>query len=294
MPITHPFEPADQIAVEPLKKAAAPLRGKMGRPESRLAYDKLMAMTPPAAGVTYEEATIGGVPGWWCRPDNPQTNAVILHLHGGGFVVGTAKAYRSFVGQIAARAGAAAFIPDYRLAPEHSFPAAIDDVEAVFRALAATNEVAIVGDSAGGALALALLNSRLPALCAVALSPVTDFTIGGESMCTRADADPYLTPEGVTASVNRYLGGHDPKDPRASALHGDLRDLPPVQLHVGDAEVLLDDSIRYGERHGDCEVHVWLGMPHVHQISIGILEAAAQSLDEVGAFLRKFMPRRAQ
>jgi acetyl esterase/lipase len=223
----------------------------------------------------------------------------ILHLHGGWFNWGSAQAFGNLVGHIAACAGVEAFVPDYRLAPEHRFPAATEDVRACYLGLIELgfSGVAITGDSAGGNLALGLLHfaaaqrasgSARP-VAAVALSPVTDLALTGASWETRASADPYFVRSQVAELVRSYLGGHDPADPLASPLYGEFAGLPPICVHVGDDEVLLDDSLRYVERAVaagvDARVDVWEGMPHGFLSGIGTLAASNQSLDEIGRFL---------
>jgi acetyl esterase/lipase len=228
------------------------------------------------------------------HPANALPDQAILHLHGGWFNFGSANAYRHLVGQIAARAGARAFVPDYRLAPEHPFPAATDDVLASYRALAASGvrRIAVTGDSAGGNLALGLA-SRVGGDAAlvgvVVLSPVTDLTLSGATYETRAQADPLFTRPQVADLVRAYLGGADAKQPLASPLHGPFAGLPPVRIHVGDDEVLLDDSLRYAERAVaagvDARVDRWMGMPHGFPANVGKLKAAALALADLGAFL---------
>jgi epsilon-lactone hydrolase len=228
-----------------------------------------------------------------------QKGAAILHLHGGWFNWGTASALRNLVGHIATSAGADAFIPDYRLAPEHPFPAAVEDAEACYRGLVerGIKKIALSGDSAGGTLALVLLSIATakagpagiaPAGAAV-LSPATDLALTGESFGTRAEADPYFIKSQVAGLVRSYLGDSDPRNPLASPLYGDLTGLPPVRVHVGDDEVLLDDSRRYVERAVaagvDAKLDVWVGMPHGFVGSVGKLHAANQALRAVGAFL---------
>jgi monoterpene epsilon-lactone hydrolase len=224
---------------------------------------------------------------------------VILHLHGGWFNFGSAKAYRHLVGHIAARAGARAFIPDYRRAPENPFPAATDDVMVCYRALVdqGLSRIALSGDSAGGNLALAIASRVIgnkdamsATLKGVAvLSPVTDLTLSGASYATRAEADPLFTRLQISELVGAYLGAVDPKHPLASPLFGRQAGLPPIRIHVGDDEVLLDDSLRYVDRAVaagvDAHVDVWTGMPHGFPASIGKFKAAAKSLDAVGTFL---------
>jgi monoterpene epsilon-lactone hydrolase len=249
--------------------------------------------------VRFEADTVGGVSGWWCRPSQAKSEHVILHLHGGWFNWGSAQAFRHLVGHIAVSAGAHAFIPEYRLAPEHVFPAAVTDVESCYDGLVERGfaRIAVVGDSAGGALALVLLRlvtARSTAggvipVGAVALSPVTDLTLSGQSWKTRAAADPYFVESQARELVRSYLNGADPTDPRASALYGDLAGLPPVRVHVGDDEVLLDDALRYVARAVDAgvdaRVDVWQGMPHGFSSGVGKLAAANQALAAIGTFL---------
>jgi acetyl esterase/lipase len=223
----------------------------------------------------------------------------VLHIHGGWFNWGSAHAFRHLVGHIAAQAGVQAYVPDYRLAPEHPFPAAAEDVRASYFGLIESGftKIAITGDSAGGNLALGLLaflnTSRASAKRAivgsVALSPVTDLSLSGGSWRTRAVADPYFTQPQVTEWVRSYLDGHDASDPFASPLHADLAGLPPIRVHVGDDEVLLDDSVRFVERAVaagvDARVDVWEGMVHGFLGEVGRLAASTEALNLIGAFL---------
>jgi acetyl esterase/lipase len=273
-------------------------------PDGRPGFDELMEKTPAADGVDYEPAILGGVAGWWCRPMHAEPDAAILYFHGGAYVVGSARAYRHFAGQIAARAGAPAFVADYGLAPERPFPAAVEDAEAAYRALAETgvSRLAIVGDSAGGGLALVTTERMTGAaregvvprpVATVALSPWTDLALTGESIVARAGRDPLLTAAALEAACERYLGRHDPRDSRVSPLYGDLAGLPPVMLHVGEHEILLDDARRYAERLGAagsaCELHVWEGMVHVFPANLALLRAAREATDGIGAFLRRHL-----
>ena len=273
-------------------------------PAGRTAFDALMEKTPAADGVHDEPATIGGVAGWWCRPGDAARSAAILYLHGGAYVVGSASAYRHFVGQIAARAGMSAFVADYALAPERPFPAAIDDAESVYRGLvsAGISRIAIVGDSAGGGLALVTSERMARAsetgtvprpIATVVMSPWTDLTLAGQSIGSRAQRDPLLDVDALDEARRQYLGAHDPSDPRASPLYGDLAGLPPVLLHVGDDEVLLDDARRYAEgmraAGSAAELHVWKGMVHVFPANVALLQAAREALDDIGAFLRRHL-----
>jgi len=295
--VVHAVTAKDAAAVAAMRITVEPHRGELQGTGARQPYDALMEHVSPAEGVTYEAGTVGGVPGWWCRPARARSGQAILHLHGGWFNWGSARAYRNFVGQIAARAGAAAFVPDYRLAPEHPFPAALVDSQAAYEGLIAdgTRRVAIVGDSAGGGLGLVLLSlathdGRAPVGAAL-LSPVTDLTLTGESWEAQAETDMLFTRAQATALVQAYLGSSAATDPKASPLLGDLRGLPPLRVHVGGDEMLLDDSTRYVARAVaagvDARLDVWRGMQHVFQGGIGTLSAAAESLDAIGAFLRE-------
>src|SRR2546429_5992846 len=284
----HPLSPEDALGATALRASVAAFKGKLAGTGARGPFDAVMERVAAPTDVTFEADTVGGISGLWAKPARPRQGAAILHLHGGWFNLGTARAYRNFVGHIAASAGAAAFIPDYRLAPEHPFPAAVTDVEACYRGLVdkGINKIAVVGDSAGGNLALVLLSIDKSAVGAVAISPVTDLALTGESFETRADADPYFTKSQVAGLVGAYLGRADPKNPLASPLYGDLSGLPPIRVHVGDAEVLLDDSRRYVERAVaagvDAKLQVWMGMPHGFVTGVREFDAARRSLRAIG------------
>jgi acetyl esterase/lipase len=283
----------------------ASMKGNVTGPSSRGPFDDLMEKTPAADGVTCEAAAVGGVAGWWCLPDDAVAGAAVLYFHGGAYVVGSARAYRHFVGQVAARTKVAAFVPEYGLAPEHPFPAAVDEAQACYRGLVEKGfgKIALAGDSAGGGLALVLLSlltararegSALRPVGAAVISPWTDLALSGRSMQARAEADPLLTRESLASAAQLYLGGHDARDPLASPLYGDLTGLPPVRIHAGEDEVLLDDSLRYGqriEREGSIvQVHTWEGMIHVFLSNVALLLAAREALDDIGDFLRQQFP----
>src|SRR5437660_4026354 len=287
----HPLSPEDALGATALRASVAAFKGKLAGTAARGPFDAIMEQVAAPTDVTFEADTVGGIAGLWAKPARPRKGAAIIHLHGGWFNLGTARAYRNFVGQIAASAGADAFVPDYRLAPEHRFPAAVEDVAACYRGLVAKgiNQIAVTGDSAGGDLALVLLSIDKSPVGAVAISPVTDLALTGESYATRAEADPYFTKPQVAGLVHSYLGRTDPTNPLASPLYGDLSGLPPIRVHVGDDEVLLDDSRRYVERSVaagvDAELDVWMGMPHGFVTAVREFEAARQALKAIGAFL---------
>jgi monoterpene epsilon-lactone hydrolase len=296
---THPLDPEDVPTVAAMRAMASSTKGMLRGVEAREPFDALMESVLPNDDVTFKSGTVGGIPGFWVHPVDCRGDEAILHLHGGWFNLGTAKAFRHLVAQIAARAGARAFIPDYRLAPENPFPAAVEDVLACYRGLdeSGIRRMAVTGDSAGGNLALVLashvsgkaVSAKTTLVGAVALSPVTDLTLSSATYATRADADPYFTRPQVTELVRAYLGSADPRDPLASPIYARLSGLPPVRIHVGDDEVLLDDSRRYIERAiaagVDARLDVWTGMAHGFAGSVGKLKASAQALDAIGMFL---------
>lgn len=287
--IFHPLPPGDADLMRTTRERIASEPPLTLTPENRARFAEFMVITP-SANVAYEAAELGGVRGWWARPRPYDAHSAILHLHGGGYVIGSAACQRSFASQIAARAGIPAFVVDYRLAPEHPFPAALDDAEAAFNALAAAGyeRIALVGDSAGGGLALAMITATHihcdPHIAgAVLFSPWTDLALTGDSMRTRADVDPLLSREWLDTAASLYLGSRDRRDPQVSPLYADLSGLPPTLVHVGDDEVLLDDSTRLGDH---VELHVWQGMLHVFSADVA-LAASQEALDIAGAFLRR-------
>jgi epsilon-lactone hydrolase len=295
----HPLSQEDSAVVGAMRSAVAPMKGKVEGTAGRGPFNDIMERVAVPEGITFEAAIVGGISGWWARAPRAQKGAAIIHVHGGWFNWGTAQAFRNFVGHVALSAETDAFIPDYRLAPECPFPAAVEDVEACYLGLAdmGIRTIAISGDSAGGNLALVLLSiasaqasrySIVP-VGAVAFSPVTDLALTGKSFDTRADADPFFTKSQVAGLVRSYLGGADPKNPMASPLYGDLSGLPPIRVHVGDDEVLLDDSRRYVERAVaagvDAKLEVWTGMPHGFVTGIGKYISAGEAFHAVGEFL---------
>jgi epsilon-lactone hydrolase len=282
-----------------LRQKLMSMKGSVNGPDARRAFDEMMTAVPSASGITYDAETIG-VPGKWCRSPEAINDAAILYFHGGGYVVGAAEAYQHFAGQIAFRAKTAVFVPEYRLAPEHPFPAAVEDAQAAYAGLLAQGftKIALAGDSAGGGLALALLSTSSKARAgsdtilkgAAVISAWTDLAMTGESMKTRADADLLSTPSSLAALSRLYLGNQNARDARASPLYGDLGALPPVRMHVGENDVLLDDSLRYAERleqaGGTIEVHTWQGMMHVFPSNVALLRAAQEALDDIGDFIQ--------
>jgi acetyl esterase/lipase len=297
--VFHRISAIDKTAISAMRAIVEPHKGSLRGTAARTPFDAIMEHVAVPEGVTFEARTVGGIPGWWCKPKNAQLEAVILHIHGGWFNWGSAKAFRNLVGHLASHAGAFAFAPDYRLAPEHPFPAASEDVRDCYAGLIALGyrKIAVTGDSAGGNLAFELLlslkasqtNNQVVPVAGAALSPVTDLSLSGASWTTRAAADPYFTQTQVADLVRSYLNGADTNDPAASPLRADLTGLPPIRVHVGDDEVLLDDSVRFVDRAlaagVDVQLDVWEGMVHGFLGSVGQLSASTQALEQIGAFL---------
>jgi epsilon-lactone hydrolase len=249
--------------------------------------------------VLVTEVTAGGVPAYWLDAPGIDPGQVLVFVHGGGFQLGSLRSH----GELAAPLGRASrmrvLFPEYRLAPEHPFPAAIDDVLAAWRWLRAEQDLSaasmtVAGDSAGGGLAVALLvalrdaGEALPAAAAL-MSPHVDLTSSGASMTERADQDPIFTPATLRQFASDYLAGADPKTPLASPLSAALASLPPLLVQTGTAELLLSDSERLASAATQAEVDVTLqlgeGPPHVYQIMLGTPEAA-EATEQIGKFLR--------
>ena len=249
---------------------------------------------------TYRRVNAGGVTAEWVTAEGASDSRVVLYLHGGGYIIGSPRTHRALMAKLSQDAGARVLGLDYRLAPEHPFPAPVEDAVAAYHWL--LNEgydpgrIAVAGDSAGGGLAVAaLVQSRylglpMPA-AAVCISPWVDMEGLGESMETRAKADPMVGKENLMISAKTYLGGSDPKAPLAAPLYADLRGLPAILIQVGDAEVLLDDSTRLAgvarEAGVEVQMHVWDDMIHVWHLFAPILPEGQQAISQAGEFIKK-------
>ena len=253
----------------------------------------------PWAGVRVEPVVADGVPGEWVVPKHAAEDRALLYLHGGAWVMGSPRTHRALVADLARRAGVRALAIDYRLAPEHPYPAALDDCAAGYEWLLASGidpgRIVVAGDSAGGNLALALLlrlrdaGTPLPA-GAVLLSPVTDLELGGASHATRKAVDPFFARADLRPFITQYAVAHDLRDPYLSPVGADLGGLPPLLIHVGDHEVLRDDAVRLGERARAAGVEawtvVWPGMTHVFQMQTFLLPEARRANREIADFVR--------
>jgi epsilon-lactone hydrolase len=252
---------------------------------------------PPPLGVRFTPSVLGGVPGEWAEAkatDGPRVT--LLYLHGGGYIGMSSATHRNLTAAYARR-GFRVFAPDYRLAPEYPFPAAVEDATAAWRGLRArvAGPIYAAGDSAGGGLTLALL-MRLRDLgergpeAACLFSPWTDLAVTGASARTNETRDPLLVASGIHKVAAVYLDGADPRNPLASPLYGDFAGLPPLMFFVGDTEVLLDDTLRAAERARQAGVPVELrlgrDMPHVWPILNRVTPEGRHAMDEAAAFLR--------
>ena len=261
-------------------------------------YEALFATMPVADDLAIEQVDLGGVSALRVATPGSDTGKAILYLHGGGYVVGSAQGYRGLAGEVSRAAGMPAMVLDYRLAPEHPFPAAVDDAVAAYRALVADGtkpaSIVLAGDSAGGGLALAAMlklrdeGDALPA-AALLISPWADATCTASSLTSKAAEDPSLTKHGLDVCAHRYLGGSPASDPLASPAKADLSGLPPLLVQVGSIEILLDDALAIAASAAAAGTMVRLevhpGLPHVFHAFHFMLPQAKAALDDAGAFL---------
>jgi acetyl esterase/lipase len=264
--------------------------------EQRAAMEASTEMFPMDSDVLTEEVDAGGVLADWISVAGDATERVVLYLHGGAYVLGSRATHRALAGRIARASRARLLLPEYRLAPENPFPAAVEDAVSCWRWLVSEgcppDRMAIAGDSAGGGLTLATLlalkaaGDPLPA-CAVGLSPWTDLEGTGPTAEPGAVDDPMLTVDGLRTSGRQYAGA-DLSNPLASPLHGELDGLPPLLLQVGTREILLSDSTRFADKARAAGVEVNLeveeGLIHVWQMMPGVPEAQS-AIDRIGAFI---------
>lgn len=271
--------------------------------DRRASMEAATAGLAPPDGTTVEPVDAGGVPAEWVVAAGARTDRTLLYLHGGAYTAGSLSTHRLHVANLSAAAAVRALHVDYRLAPEHPHPAAVDDAVAAYRWLLGTgvdpHHVVVAGDSAGGGLAAALLvalrdaGDPLPAGGAL-ISPWTDLTLTAATLATRADVDPMVSREGLAPSAEAYLAGADPTTPTASPLHADLRGLPPLLVHVGDHEVLLDDAVGLAERAraAGVDVELWVApeMIHVWHAFAGIVSEGAEAVARLGTWVAQHLP----
>jgi acetyl esterase/lipase len=266
--------------------------------EQRRQLRELLSAQPLPAGITVTAAALGGVPAAEITIDGTEPRHVVLYFHGGVYVMGDAFLAAGLASQVARRAAARVFSVGYRLAPEHPYPAAVDDALAAYEALlhngTPPSDIAFAGESAGGGLAIAaLVNARdhglpLPA-AAYVMSPYADLTLAGTTMQTKRDADPLLSRENLQPRVTDYTSGQDAALGLISPIFADLSGLPPLIIQAGTHEVLLDDAIRLARQAATADVEVTLDItprvPHVFQAYYPILDEAAAALDRAGQLL---------
>jgi acetyl esterase/lipase len=269
--------------------------------DQRAAMESLTQMAPPPADATCTPCEVGGRPAEWVDAAGARDDRVLLYLHGGGYCIGSINTHRTLAADLSRAAGVRVLVIDYRLAPEHPFPAAVEDAVAAYRFLLDAGcdrrRLAIAGDSAGGGLTaatlLALRDRDLPLPAAAALlSPWLDLSQSGESMTTCAALDPMVQRDPLQRMADAYLAGADPATPLASPLFADLRHLPPLLIHVGTAETLLDDARRFAARATaagvEATLEVWDDMIHVWH-AFGMLPEARDAQARVGEFLRRHL-----
>jgi epsilon-lactone hydrolase len=270
--------------------------------ERRKRLDALGAQYAIPSEVRLEPSSAGGVPAEWSEAPGADPARVLLYVHGGGYVSGSLVSHRHMVAEAARQAGVRALALDYRLAPEHPFPAPVEDAVAGYRHLLdagfAPSRIAIGGDSAGGGLTVATLvairDQRLPLpACGWCVSPWVDLEGLGESMEALDAIDPMVKKPYLLEIARDYLGGADPRSPLAAPLHADLRGLPPLLIQVGAAETLLDDSVRLAGRAGAADVavtlEVWPEMIHVWHLFHPQLAAGRKALARAGQFVREHL-----
>ena len=280
------------------------LLGSKPRPvgwvERRRRLDEVGSVWPVAEDVTLEAVDLDGVPGEWSIVPGSEASRVLLFLHGGGYCSGSILSHRRMVSEAGRAAGVRTLAVGFRLAPEHPFPAAFDDAMTAWRFLRrlgiAAEQIAISGDSAGGGLAVALINHLRKAketgpACAWLVSPWTDLTLSGSTLATKDAVDPLIHKAYLKELADAYLpAGMDRKDPRVSPLYADLKGLPPLLIQVGSAETLLADATRFAAAAGAAEVEVrleiWPQMIHAWPLWNARLEPGRRAIANAGAFIR--------
>jgi epsilon-lactone hydrolase len=279
-----------------LRRSAFPADSDVN--EQRRLLRELLSAYPLPADITVHESDLGGVATAEIAVAGVEPRNVVLYFHGGVYVMGDAALAADLASQVGRRTQARAISVDYRLAPEHPYPAATDDALAAYQALLdsgiVSSEIVFAGESAGGGLAIAtLLNARdrglpLPA-AALVMSPYVDLTLAGSTLETRRDQDPLLSREALQARVPDYTAGHDPASSLISPAFADLTGLPPLLIQAGTHEVLLDDALRLAQQAATYDVEVILditpGVPHVFQAYYPLLDEATAALDRAGQFL---------
>jgi len=279
---------------------SAPKMVEMALSDQRAAGERAEALTTEPNDIRYEPIAEERVHGLWAVPKIDAAHCAILYLFGGGHIISSVNSRRKFAGHLANAAGCRVLIADYRLAPEHPFPADVEDATAAYRWLLELDHdpthLAIGGESSAGGLTMSTLLSLrrlgipLPA-GAFLLSPWIDLTCGGETHQTKREVDLTVTTAGLRRMVKRYLGDHDPYDPLVAPLEADLSGLPPFLIQVGGDEILLDDAVQLARRAGMAgtmaTLEIWPSMQHFFQIAVGLFPEAGAAVARIGAWLRE-------
>ena len=287
-----------------VRERFARMGGATDVPSMRAAYDELGQSLAMPDGVEVTSTTVAGCPAEWLNSGG-EAPSVVLYLHGGGFMGGSLKSYRHLAAKIAKVVNGRALLLEYRLSPEHVFPAALDDAVAAYRHLLndqgiAPKHISFMGDSAGANLAVATLLAvrdaglPLPA-CAVCVSPWVDYELNGLSTRTKAAVDPVINRDGALQVLKYYFAGVDLTKPPAAILQADLKGLPPLLIQVGSNEVLLDDSTQLATLAAHHEVEttltVWPRMVHIFPFFYPILKQGRQAIEQAGAFIERHTTR---
>jgi epsilon-lactone hydrolase len=285
-----------------LRQSAFPVDSDVN--EQRRLLRELLSAQPLPVDVTVTAASLGGVPTAEITVDGIEPRHVVLYFHGGVYVMGDAFLAAGLASQVGRRTQAKVISVDYRLGPEHPYPAAVDDALAAYEALlhdgVSPSDIAFAGESAGGGLAIAtLINARdhglsLPA-AAFVMSPYVDLTLAGTTMETKHEVDPLLSREALQARITDYTSGQDAGLPLISPVFADLSGLPPMLIQAGSHEVLLDDAVRVAGHAATADVEVMLeitpGVPHVFQAYSAMLDEAGAALDRAGQFMSAYLTR---
>jgi len=292
-----------QSEIEAIRTLLSSKPRPVGWPERRKRLDDVGSVWPVADDVKITSVDVNGVPGEWSIVPGSDSFRVLMFFHGGGYCSGSILSHRRLVTEAGRAAGARTLAIAYRLAPEHPFPAAYDDVLTAWRFLRDQNiaaaHIAVGGDSAGAGLTLALIGrlcdaqEELPG-CAWLISPWTDLTMSGSTLSSKEDLDPLIHKQYLIELADAYLpAGMDRKDPRVSPLYADLKGFPPVLIQVGSAETLLDDATRFAAVAGAADVRVtleiWPQMIHAWPLWNARLEPGRRALASAGAFIRQHL-----
>lgn len=273
--------------------------------DSREGFERLGRLVGSPTSASVVDVDMGGVPAEMVVADGATSATATLYLHGGGYVIGSPRTHRELAKRLSAATGGAVLTPDYRLAPEHPFPAAVEDAVSAYEWLLDQGRepetLSIAGDSAGGGLTVAALLSLrdrwlpMPS-CAACLSPWVDMEGVGGSMSGRAGVDPISQRDGLLALASAYLNGEDPRNPLAAPIYADLSGLPPLLIQVGTRETLYDDAVRLANRANQDEVSTrfepWREMIHVWHLFAPMLDEGQRAIESAGAFIKDIQGRR--